>query len=256
MLENHDILIEKVKREVQGLFASEKIQNLFVDSLKNSIRNEEKSGSGKEGGQPSRSRTVSDNSIKPNYNLRKTSTEYKDKGLIIPATKVMFGSGKSQQGEKEGSVKIGGGSVKIDKGSGGGTGSVKVTGDRAVIPKRGEVGVNVNNYALQGFGYRKGNVGMPPLRSQTPTNQYFTQNNYIGGFGFNQQKAKDRPGYSNVHIFRDVRFFSFSSVFNRYCWNSPQVQIFFSDIFSFLTLFGVIKFKFLGGKTLILRGKH
>ena len=213
MLENHDILIEKVKREVQGLFASEKIQNLFVDSLKNSIRNEEKSGSGKEGGQPSRSRTVSDNSIKPNYNLRKTSTEYKDKGLIIPATKMVFGSGKSQQGEKEGSVKIGGGgSVKMGGGgSGGGTESVKVGGDRGGMVGSGGVGVNVGGYALQGFGYRKGisNVGMPPLRSQTATNQFFTQNNFIGRFDYGQQKGKEGAGYSNVHIFRDVRFFLF-----------------------------------------------
>ena len=69
MLENHDTLIERVKREVQGLFASEKIQNLFVDSLKNSIRNEDQNSSGRDPN--SRSRTVSDNSIKPSYNIRK-----------------------------------------------------------------------------------------------------------------------------------------------------------------------------------------
>lgn len=202
MLENHDILIEKVKREVQGLFASEKIQNLFVDSLKNSIRNEEPSASGKDAPN-SRSRTVSDNSIKPNYNLRKTSTEYKDKGLIIPATKVVFGSGKSQQGEREGSVKVGGGSVKISGGSSG-----KVGGE--------SVGVSVGGYGLgQGFAYSKGvGSGMPPLRAQGGAmNQFFTQNNFIGGFGYGQQKGKEDGGYSNVHIFRDVRFFIVLIVF-------------------------------------------
>ena len=38
----------------------------------------------------SRTRTISDHSARPNYSIRKTSTEYKDRGLIVPSTKLAF----------------------------------------------------------------------------------------------------------------------------------------------------------------------
>lgn len=44
----------------------------------------------------SRTRTISDNSTRPNYNIRKTSTEYKDRGLIVPSTNVTFNCNKQQ----------------------------------------------------------------------------------------------------------------------------------------------------------------
>lgn len=203
MLENHDTLIERVKKEVQGLFASEKIQNLFVDSLKNSIRNEDQNSSGRDPN--SRSRTVSDNSIKPSYNIRKTSTEFRDKGLIVPATKMAFGSGANLQKAQDFRA-MDAASFK----SGPPQNQVRIQ----VEPRKPPVKATSTQphpsaqrtFPAQNFNnYNKHDAKNFQIERQPQTNQFFTQNNFISSYPYNQQKTKPTP-YSNIHIFRDVSF--------------------------------------------------
>ena len=68
--------MKKLKNEIQNLLSSQKIQTIFKEAF--SINS------------PGLKNKITNNKTTPSYKIRKTSIEYKEKGLIIPSTNVRF----------------------------------------------------------------------------------------------------------------------------------------------------------------------
>ena len=172
--------MKKVKLEVQKLFSSEKIQTLFMSSLKDSIKNKDSILS-----PPvvSRSRTLSDNSIRPSYNIRKKSTDFKNKGLIVPSTQIAFNSGARgnnftnySQPDYRPYYHAGPDFPEFDS-------------ELKYITSFGEQSENFRSFGVQPQGHIYPNYETKPI---------------MNNFSFNQPSALSK--FHNVHIYRNNEF--------------------------------------------------
>ena len=85
MLEKQEVLMEKIKQEVQNLFASKKVQNIFEETFKNDEFSDNLFSL-----QKNPSQSVSEKFVRPNFTIRKRSMDFKEKGLIVPATHLSY----------------------------------------------------------------------------------------------------------------------------------------------------------------------
>ena len=72
----------QIKREIESLFASKKVQNIFEESFKEEISTQmlsSNNGSNKE--------TIG---ARQNFTIRKRSMDFKEKGLIVPSTNLSY----------------------------------------------------------------------------------------------------------------------------------------------------------------------
>ena len=172
--------MKKVKLEVQKLFSSEKIQTLFMSSLKDSIKSKNLKLSPQ---LISRSRTISDNSIRPSYNIRKQSAEFKDKGLIVPSTQIAFNSGAK--------------------------GNNFTNYSQPDYRPYYHAGPELQEFEsefkyMPGFNEQNPNFRNFPGQAQRPHFSEYEGKNMIPNFSFNQPNALYKP--HNVHIYRNNEF--------------------------------------------------
>lgn len=87
MKRKRDFLIEQVKKEIESLFASPKIQSIFEETFTCDSRPNQQIPFADH---LQKSRPASENLPRPNYTIRKRSMDYKEKGLIVPATHLSY----------------------------------------------------------------------------------------------------------------------------------------------------------------------
>lgn len=85
------LLMQKIKQEVQKLFASPRIQNIFEETFKSNFLSLEKPFSVQnQNFQKNQAKSLSETLTRPHFIIRKRSMDFKDKGLIVPATNLSF----------------------------------------------------------------------------------------------------------------------------------------------------------------------
>lgn len=81
------ILMSKIKHEVQTLFASSRIQSIFDETFKTETNASDNIFSQNHS---QKTKSVSETFTRPNFTIRKRSMDFKEKGLIVPATNLTF----------------------------------------------------------------------------------------------------------------------------------------------------------------------
>jgi hypothetical protein len=87
MKSKQNYLMQQIKKEIENLFASSKIQNIFEESFKqkNPTPNRLLSLNNF-----SPSKVVPDPASRPHFTIRKRSMDFKEKGLIVPSTNLSY----------------------------------------------------------------------------------------------------------------------------------------------------------------------
>jgi hypothetical protein len=82
MKKKQEYLMREIKKEIENLFASKKVQNIFEESFKEEISTQMLSlNNGSNNEQPNQ---------RPHFTIRKRSMDFKDKGLIVPSTNLTY----------------------------------------------------------------------------------------------------------------------------------------------------------------------
>lgn len=87
MKRKRDYVVQQLKKEVEQLFASSRIQSIFEETFTSDPRMKPMAPFSDKN--PA-SRPVSENLPRQNFTIRKRSMDYKDKGLIVPATNLSY----------------------------------------------------------------------------------------------------------------------------------------------------------------------